>query len=72
MEQCGGMYLPPDIVKSRHLFFAIDNADFAEDTYDGKRTLHGTAMVIYQRTEPDDEKRDLRYVVIAIRKLTAN
>ena len=72
MEQCGGMYLPPDIVEGRHLFFAIDNVDFAEDTYDGKHTLHGTAMAIYQRAEPDDEKPDLRYVVIAIRKLTAN
>ena len=72
MEQCGGMYLLPDIEKGRHLFFAIDNVDFAEDTYDGKRTLHGTAMAIYQRTEPDDEKPDLRYVFIAIRKLTAN
>ena len=66
MEQCGGIYLPPDIVKGRQLFFAIDNVDFAEDTYDGKRTLHGTAMAIYQRTEPDDKKPDLRYVVIAI------
>ena len=46
MEQCGGMYLPPDIVEGRHLFFAIDNVAFAEDTYDGKRTLHGTAMAI--------------------------
>lgn len=46
MEQYVGMYLPPNIVKGRHLFFAIDNVDFAEDTYDGKRTLHGTAMAI--------------------------
>ena len=53
-------------MKGRQLFFAIDNVDFAEDTYDGKRTLHGTAMAIYQRTEPDDKKPDLRYVVIAI------
>ena len=72
MEQCGGVYLPPDIVKDRHVFFAIDNVDFAEDTYDGKRTLHGTAMAIYQRTEPDDEQPDLRYVFISIRKLIEN
>ena len=31
-------------------FFAIDDVDLAEDTADGKRTLHGTAMVIYQRS----------------------
>ena len=36
-----------DIVKGRHVFFAIDNVDFTEDTADGKRTFHGTAMAIY-------------------------
>ena len=60
MEKEGGMYLPPDIVKGRHVFFAIDNVDFAEDTPDGKRTLHGTAMTIYQTTDLDDEQPVLR------------
>ncbi|CAH3151241.1 unnamed protein product [Porites lobata] len=60
MEKEGGMYLPPDIVKGRHVFFAIDNVDFAEDTPDGKRTLHGTAMAIYQTTDLDDEQPVLR------------
>ena len=60
MEKEGGMYLPPDIVKGRHVFFAIDNVDFAEDTPDGKRTLHGTAMAIYQATDLDDEQPVLR------------
>ena len=32
----------------------IDNVDFAEDTHDGKHTLHGTAMAIYQKTDPRD------------------
>ena len=41
-------------------FFAVDNVDFAEDTYDGQRTLHGTAMAIYQRKDPQDEKQELR------------
>jgi len=72
MEQCSGMYLLPDILKGRHLFFAINNVDSTEDTYDGKRTLHGTAMAIYQRTEPHDKQPDLRYVFISIRKLTVN
>lgn len=73
MEQCGGVYLPPDIVKGRHVFFAINNVDFAEDTYDGKHILHGTAMAIYQRTESDDKQPDwVWYVIISIRKLTAN
>ena len=60
VEREDGVYLPPDIVKGRHLFFAIDNIDVAEDTPDGKRTLHGTAMAIYQRCEPYDVQPKLR------------
>ena len=60
MEQNGGVYLPPDIVKGRHVFFAIDNVDFAEDTHDGQRTLHGAATAIYQRKDPQDDKQELR------------
>ena len=37
------------------MFFAIDNVDFAEDTPDGKRTFHGTAMAIYQRADSQDQ-----------------
>ena len=40
-------------------FFAIDSVDFSEDTPDGKRNLHGTAMAIYQQCQPDDEEPDL-------------
>ena len=54
-----GVYLPPDIVQGRHVFFAVDNGDFAEDTIDVKRTLHGTGMAIYQRSQPHDRKPDL-------------
>ncbi|CAH3136345.1 unnamed protein product, partial [Porites lobata] len=60
IESEGGMFLPPDIVKGRHVYFAIDNIDFSEDTPDGKRTLHGTAMAIYQKVEPQDEETVLR------------
>lgn len=49
-----GLYLPPDVIRGRYIFFAIDNVDFAEDTPDGKRTLHATAMAIYQRCQPED------------------
>lgn len=44
MEQNDSVYVPPEIVKERHVFFAIDNIDFAEDTPNGKRTFHGTAI----------------------------
>ena len=49
-------------VKNRHVFFAIDNVDFAEDTHDGKHTLHGTAMAIYQKTDPRDTTPQIRLV----------
>ncbi|XP_068703522.1 uncharacterized protein [Montipora foliosa] len=60
MNQHGGMYLPENFVKNRHVFFAIDNVDFAEDTHDGKHTLHGTAMAIYQKTDPRDTTPQIR------------
>ena len=60
IEQNRGFYLPPDIVKGRHVFFAVDNVDFAEDTYNGQRTLHGTAMAIYQKKELGNDQPELR------------
>lgn len=60
MQNDGGMYLLPVVAKGRYVFFAIDNIDFSEDTSDGKRTLHGTAMAIYQKTEARDVKPTLR------------
>ena len=60
MEENGGLFLPPDIVKGRHAFFAIDNIDFAEDTYDERNTLYGTAMAIYHKCHPDDERPQIR------------
>ena len=47
------------LVLGRHVFFAVDNVDFAEDTPDGKNTFHGTAMAIYQRQEPSDVAPEL-------------
>ena len=41
MENHDGLFLPPDMVEGRHVFCAIDNVDFQEDTYDGRNTLHG-------------------------------
>ena len=48
MEENNGVFLPANIVEGRPVFFAIDNVDFAEDTYDGRRTLHGTAMASFR------------------------
>ncbi|KAL9964664.1 hypothetical protein ACROYT_G028339 [Oculina patagonica] len=46
--------------KTDMYFFAIDNIDFKEDTYDGQGTLHGTAMAIYQKQEIQDNIPELR------------
>lgn len=59
IAQNDGVFVPADVVKGRHVFFAIDNVDFDEDTPDGKRTLHGAAMAIYQRSDPEDKMPDL-------------
>ena len=59
VAQNDGIYLPPDIVIGRHVFFAVDNVDFAEDTPDGKHTFHGTAMAIYQRSDPTDKEPEV-------------
>ena len=54
-----GLYLPPDFILGRCIFFAVDIVDFAEDTPDGKHTLYGTAMAIYQRCHDGDETTKL-------------
>ena len=59
MELNDGLYMPPDLVLGRHVFFGFDNVDFAEDTPDGKNIFHCTAMAIYQRKEPGDVAPEL-------------
>ena len=66
MEQNNGLFLPANIVEGRHVFFAIDNVDFAEDTCDGRRTLHGTAMAIYQKCDKDDENPELSLCIVNV------
>ena len=60
MENHDGLFLPPYIVEGRHVFCAFDNVDFQEDTYDGRSTLHGTSMAIFQKCHADDEKPQIR------------
>ena len=58
-----GLYIPSDIVLGRHVFFAVDNVDFAEDTPDGKNTLHAIAIAIYQQQFTDDPQRCIKEIV---------
>ena len=59
------VYIPPVIVHGRHVFFAVDNVDFGEDTPDSIRTLHATAMAIYQKCEPEDQELKLNLIGLA-------
>lgn len=54
------VYIPPDIVLGRFIFFAVDNIDFSEDTPSSKNALHRAAMVIYQRCQEYDQVPDLK------------
>lgn len=59
-EKHDGLFLPPHIVEGRHVFCAIDNKDFQDDTYHGHNTLHGTSMANFQKCHADDEKPQIR------------
>ena len=59
MELNNALYIPPDVVFGRHVFSAVNNVDFAEDTPDGKNTFHSTAMAIYQMQESGDVEPEL-------------
>lgn len=49
-----GVYIPPDLVTDRFIHCAMDNIDFCEDTIDGRRTFHGTAVTVYQDVKESD------------------
>ena len=59
MQENDGVYIPANIVPGRHIIFAVDNVDFAEDTPNGNRTLHGTEMAMYQRHNSEDITSEL-------------
>ena len=48
-DETWGIFIPPGITKGTLIFFAADNIDFLEDTPDGKHTLHGTVMTVFQQ-----------------------
>jgi len=50
MIQNNRIYVPHDFIPGRYVFFVI---------VDGKRTLHGTAMAIYQQTKSSDVHQPL-------------
>ena len=58
MRQFDGLYVPTFIKKGSFVFFAVDNADFQEDTPDGKGTNHGTITVVYQKANAQGDPGD--------------
>ena len=61
MYENEGVFVPTNFVPGRHIFFAVDNCDFQEDTVDGKNTLYGTDMNIYQKVDENDETPNLAF-----------
>jgi hypothetical protein len=51
-----GVYVPPQLKEGVPVFFAVDNIDFQEDTPDGKRTTHGTVIVVFQTSAEEQHK----------------
>lgn len=54
MVSNGGLFIPSWMVKDQFVWFALDNIDFLEDTVNGKDTLHGSVLAVYQSTHPNN------------------
>ena len=46
-----GVYVPPNVVPSIIVHFAINNCDFRNDTPDGKSEFHAITQVIIQKSD---------------------
>ena len=66
VEACDGLYIPSSIDAKDMMHFAVDNTDLQIDTPNGKRQLHGTAMVVFQKQ--NNQKRE----VLKFERLTKN
>jgi len=64
MKQNDVIYLPPDIVLGRQVFFAVSNVYFSKDTLDDRKTFHGAGMAIYQKTKSDVAELEVRLTLI--------
>jgi hypothetical protein len=60
MKANNGIFCPQNFIQGRYIFFALDNCDFAEDTPDGKSTLHGTSIAVYQQKHSNDVQERFR------------
>ena len=44
------VYVPPGLLKNKRIRASMDNIDKKVDTPDGKRSVHGMALRVYQRS----------------------
>ena len=58
-ENNGGIYVPPNIISSVPIHFAIDNTDFSNDTPDGKNEFHGTGQIVFQKKQAFENETQL-------------
>ena len=61
MYENESIFVPKNLITGRHIFFAVDNCDFQEDTTVGKNTLHGTVINSYQRISDSDEVNNFAF-----------
>ncbi|KAJ8050413.1 hypothetical protein HOLleu_03612 [Holothuria leucospilota] len=54
-REFNGLHVPPLLKKGPFVFFAIDNADFAEGIADGNGTTHGAITTVYQKANATGE-----------------
>lgn len=62
MDENNGVFLPENINNNERVWFAADNIDFQEKTPDGKGTLHGTVITVYQEliiSSAENQRLDL-------------
>ena len=53
MKTNNGVYVPSTLSPDEPVFFAIDNTDLKIDTSDGKGQLRGTAIAVFQQSNPN-------------------
>jgi hypothetical protein len=46
-----GVYVPPGLLRNKRIRASLDNIDKKVDTPDGKKSFHGTALAVYQRSD---------------------
>ena len=53
------IYVPPNIIPSVPIHFAIDNTDFSNNTPDGKNEFHSTDQIVFKKQQAFENETQL-------------